>query len=250
MIHKLLSPPFLKGEIESLFRNLLSFTEIRKMPEHTARQGDCIYSIAERYGFFWETIWNHPNNAELKQQRGDPSILYPGDVVFVPEREEKQESGATEQRHRFRRKGVPLMLRLRLMLSDETSAEDEDQAEDEPRANESYTLDIDGNLFSGTTDGDGWLEHPIPPGAQRGRLIIDETQEEYQLNFGHVDPIDDVSGVQARLNNLGFECGEADGAMNDQTEMALRQFQRKYGITESGEADQETRDRLLELYGS
>jgi N-acetylmuramoyl-L-alanine amidase len=56
------------------------------MPNHNVVQGDCVLSIAEQYGFFWETVWNHPSNAELKKKREDPAILYPGDVVFVPEK--------------------------------------------------------------------------------------------------------------------------------------------------------------------
>lgn len=206
------------------------------MPNHEVRQGECIFSIAKIYGFFWEKIWNHPNNAQLKQSRQDPNILYPGDVVFVPEKEEKQESCATEQRHRFRKKGTSAMLRIQLL------------DDDEPRADESYVLEIDGQLFSGTTDGDGRLEHPILPDARKGRLLVGEAQEEYILKLGYVDPIDEVSGVQARLNNLGFDCGEVDGVLGPRTEAALREFQRKYELTETGEADEATRNKLVEIH--
>lgn len=207
------------------------------MPEHTVGQGDCIFSIAQKHGLFWQTIWNHPNNAELKGKRKDPNVLYPGDVVFIPDKERKQESGATEQRHRFRLKGVPAKLRLRIM------------DDDEPRANESYVLVIDGDLFSGTTDADGRLEHPMPPDAKRAKLILGETQDELYLNLGHIDPIDEIAGVQIRLNNLGFDCGKLDGILGPETETALRKFQKKYDLTESGKADQATRQKLLEVHG-
>lgn len=208
------------------------------MPEHVVRQGDCISSIAQQSGLLPERIWDHPNNSELRENRGSPNILHAGDVVFVPERQERQESCATQQRHRFRKRGVPSMLRLRLLIGGE------------PRADERYILEVDGELLSGTTDDQGRLEHHIPPDARRGRLLLGETQDEYALNLGRIDPIDEISGVQGRLNNLGFDCGAADGNLGPRMEEALRAFQRKHDLTESGEADEATRNRLVEIHGS
>jgi N-acetylmuramoyl-L-alanine amidase len=208
------------------------------MPEHTVVQGECITSIAQEYGFFWETLWNLPDNAELKRQRQDPNVLQPGDVVIIPEKRQKQVSCASEQTHRFQRRGCPAILRLRLLW------------DDEPRANESYVLEVDGEYSSGTTDGDGRLEHPIAPNARRGRLLVGESQDEYVLDLGHIDPVDEISGVQSRLNNLGFICGETDGDLGPKTESALRAFQRKQDLPESGEIDDDTKARLVEIYGS
>ena len=39
---------------------------------------------------------------------------------------------------------------------------------------------------------------------------------------------------------MGYDCGEAAGALNDQTKSALTRFQREHGLTESGEADTAT----------
>ena len=213
------------------------------MPEHTVRQGDCISSIAEKHGLFWEKIWNHPRNANLKERRKDPNVLHPGDAVFVPEKEERQESGATEQKHRFRRKGVPE--KLRIYLKDEDG---------EARANVSYILTIDGENRRNATDGQGLLEEPIPPGARQGRLVLLDEQgnpaEEEILAFGHLDPIEELSGVQMRLSNLGYDCGPADGRMGPRTSEALRAFQRENGMEASGRLDDATRAKLQEVYGS
>ena len=42
---------------------------------HRVQQGDCMVSIAELCGFFWETLWNHPNNKDLRGLRHDPTVL-------------------------------------------------------------------------------------------------------------------------------------------------------------------------------
>lgn len=206
---------------------------------HVTRQGECVSSIAKNAGFFWETVRNRPENAELKRKRKDPNVLFPGDVVFIPAKCEKKAVGATEQRHRFRKLGEPAMLRLRLLDGDK------------PRANEPYALDIDGTLFSGVTDEDGRLEHAMPPNAKAAGLLVGQGQaaDEYTINLGDVDPIDQISGVQARLSNMEFDCGAVDGALGPKTTAALKAFQRKYELTESGEADSATREKLLDLHG-
>ena len=116
------------------------------MPEYKVKQGDCISSIAYRYGFFPDTIWNDPKNSELKQKRQDPNVLAPGDLVYIPDKRIREVSGATEQRHRFRKKGVPEKLVVQFKNNDEA------------RANEAYVLDIDGQLTEGKTDGEGRVE--------------------------------------------------------------------------------------------
>jgi len=205
--------------------------------KHIVKQSECIESIAFEKGFFWETVWNHAQNAELKQQRKDPNILQPGDEIFIPEKEVKQEDCATEQKHRFLKKGIPAMLCLRLLDNDE------------PRADESYTLEVDGEIFSGTTDAEGRVKHSIAPSAKQAKLIVGENKDQYTLDLGCLDPVTETVGVQARLNNLGFNCGEVDGMAGPETKTAICQFQRKYGLTESGEADSATRDKLVEVHG-
>jgi hypothetical protein len=207
------------------------------MPDYIVKQGDCISSIAQKHGLFWDKIWNHPKNAKLQETRKDPNVLSPGDVVFVPDKDEREESGATEQRHRFRKKGVPAKLRLQIM------------EDDQPRSNVPYTLVIDGQILKGTTDGNGKIEHSIPPQAKKGVLIL-ENDTPIPLQLGHIDPIDTISGVQQRLLNLGFDCGGVNGNLTSETKKALKEFQEAYGLTASGELDPATKDKLLEKHGS
>jgi N-acetylmuramoyl-L-alanine amidase len=45
---------------------------------------------------------------------------------------------------------------------------------------------------------------------------------------------DDVIDLQGRLNALGFDAGREDGILGPETEVALRQFQREYGLGPDG----------------
>lgn len=207
--------------------------------DYVVRPGDCISSIAADRGLFWETIWNDPANAELKTRRVDPNILLPGDRVTVPPLRLKQESGATEQLHRFRRKGVPVYLRLRLL---ETS---------NPQAGVDYILDIDGSLSNGTTDGEGRIEVSIRPNARRGKLtlLLGDTTQVYTLALGHIDPVSELSGAQNRLHDLGYEVGPLDGQMGPLTEAALRAFQTDNDLPVCGRLDAATAAKLQEVFG-
>lgn len=206
------------------------------MPEYIVQQGDCLASIAQKYGFFWQKIWEHPNNSKLKEARQNPHILYPGDKIYIPEKEEKEEPAATGQKHRFRRKGVPEKLELILSL------------EGEPRRDEEYELEIDGRFSGGKTDGEGKVSISIPPGARQGKLVLLRTGEEFHLDLGHLDPISEVSGVQARLANLGYDL-EVSGKWDEKSREALKLFQKHNKLEASGEIDEITRNKLQEIYG-
>jgi len=201
---------------------------------YIVRQGDCIESIAFERGLFWKSLWDHQQNAELKRVRRNPNYLLPGDKVYVPDKQLKEEPCATEKRHRFKRKGVPSNIHIII------------ERDGKPFANVPYVLNIDGALFSKKTNARGEIIHSIPPNARSGKLRLGEEDnvEEYDLYLGHMDPVDHISGVQARLNHLGFEVGEPDGKMTAETVAALKAFQKTAGLQVTGEIDQATRDAL------
>lgn len=207
---------------------------------HVVRQGECIESIALAAGYLPDTLWNHPDNAQLKRERKDPSLLLPGDRVQVPDPRPKQESAADGQKHRFHRKGLPSKLRVRILR------------DGEPRKNEPYTLNIDGRLSQGSTDGDGVVEVPVPPNAQQGTLIVgqdEKDQQKFELRLSGLDPVASITGVQQRLGNLGYPC-PASGVLDEPTRSALADFQRAFDLEATGEPDRKTRDKLAQEYGS
>lgn len=208
--------------------------------DYVVKDGDCISSIALEHGHFWKTIWKHPANAELRQIRQDPNMLMPGDRVHVTPISTKTELGASEMCHRFKRKGEPAKMVVRVLMNDR------------PLANLPYQLDVDGNLFLGTSDAEGGVAVSIPGNARRAKLRIGLAgrEREYLLELGGMDPVSEVSGIQRRLNNLGFSCGSADNFWGPVTESALERFQERHGLPITGQPDEATRAKLKEVHGS
>lgn len=201
---------------------------------YTVQQGDCISSIALQFGFSPDTIWKHPANASLRQLRKDPNILLAGDVVVVPDLALREESCATDAQHKFVLQGVPAQFRLQVF--DGTT----------PRARQSYKLTIDGKPFHGVTDAQGVLKVDIPPDAKKGHLVIGSEVHEFDL--GTLDPITELSGIQARLNNIGYDCGPPDGKLTDRLRLVLRIFQSMFGLERTGEPDNATIKKLEEIH--
>lgn len=203
--------------------------------KHVIRQGECLPSVAARYGFAWKTVWDHPANAALRQRRPSPAALVPGDEVEIPERQPRTATAATGQTASFTAAGV--MLRLRLV---ERGA---------PLAQAACTLTVDGRPVEATTDGEGMLEVALPRTATRARLAIDGRPDALTLLLGHLDPASEVSGQQGRLQNLGLWSGALDGAPSEALRWAIRAFQSGHGLPETGEADRATQERLVEAHG-
>jgi hypothetical protein len=207
------------------------------MPIHLVKQGDCMNTIANQYGFFWYSIWDHPKNEALRRTRKDPNVLMAGDQVFIPDIRVKEGSGGAGQTHTFRMKGVPVKLRFRLSDLDGS-----------PRVGAPYTLTVDGAKMTGVTDEEGELAEVIPPAAKKATLKIPSTNEEYEFDLGYMNPGDFASGVQARLKNLGYYKGEITGSMDDETRAAIRRFQRHNGQEETGDTTPELLTAILESH--
>lgn len=219
----------------------------RELPAAPCRlrvgQGDCMASLAAHYGLPAERILVHPENAHLRER--DSRVLLPGDEVYIPEREPSTLTIETEHRHRFELRRPRSRLRIQLLR------------EGEPRSGREYVLEIMGRdePITGTTDSDGFLEAEIPADARRGRLRVmpgngEPDEECIPLRLGELDPPEVVSGIQARLNNLGFFCGAVDNQLGPRTRAAIAHFQQRHNLTVTGDLDETTKLRLKEMHGS
>jgi hypothetical protein len=252
--------------------------------EYYVAEGDCIESIAFARGIPWTRIWDHPENAALKEARRDPNILLPGDRLFVPDPELKNVAAATDKRHKFRRMGAASRLRIRIvewMWENAGEARDGSPADGDappdaqsgapdppadsearpnggtararPRASLPYLLIIDGQSFSGQTDSDGWIDRLIAPDARQGKLILEPgTERAYEtaVVLGGLDPPASQSGVCQRLMNLGFASDAGLQPESEEFQDAVRAFQAANGLESTGQLDEQTRGKLLGAHGS
>lgn len=207
---------------------------------HIIKSQDCLSSVAAKYGMLPATIWQAPENKELRARRKNPKTLLAGDQLIIPDPRLREESVAAGTRQRFRRKAVPE--KFRVVLRDEHG---------EPRGHLPYTLVIDGEPHDGVTDGNGVVEIGIPPDARDGELRLGDDREEiHRFQLGLLDPIETVSGAQQRLANLAYDLGRCDGNLDPATAEAIRSFQADQGLEATGKYDEATQARLEDVYGS
>lgn len=207
------------------------------MAEYIVKDGDSVAKLAEQHGLTEAKIWDHERNRALKDLREDPNLLVAGDTLFIPDREQRWHSAAAGQRHSFRRKGIMAVFKLQLYDGDQ------------PRANQDYTLKIDGRLYTGTTDGDGKLEQKIHPGASEATLRFGgEGGETIVLALGRLDPANTVRGMKSRLKNLGYDVGTVNGTADAALRAALIEFQASQRLTQSGTIDDQTVAKIREIH--
>jgi hypothetical protein len=211
------------------------------LPYYDVKQGDCISSIGDEHGFFWETIWEQPENENLRNERRNPNALLPGDRLFIPDIRLKDEYGETKLHHHFRLLGVPVRLRFCLQTWD-----------GRPRPDIPYVLEVDGKKTQGTTDETGMLEMVIQPHAKKAKITATPPgcpDEKYEFDLGYMNPAPHITGVQGRLKNLGFYKDPINGNLDDATRDAIKSFQKRSGLPETGEVTPDLVDALDSAHG-
>jgi hypothetical protein len=204
---------------------------------YTVVQGDHLSGIAKKFGFGnYKTIWDHPNNAALKEKRKNPHVLYPGDQLYIPDKTKKTESVPTTTNHRFRINTQPLMLRIALKDFD-----------DHPIVNTRCQLELGGTFYDLTSDGNGFIQTQIPKDALEGMLRIPDLEMDLPLKVGFLDPHEEDSGMRARLVNLGYLPA---GPISDlRLSYAVEEFQADNHSKVTGVLDSDTKAKLKAVHG-
>jgi hypothetical protein len=216
---------------------------------HKVKAGECLSSIAKHYHFRnWRTIYDHPDNEAFRKKRPNPNMIVRGDIIIIPEKKVKEESGATEKRNVFKIKAPKTILRIALQ-----------SREWQPLQIQKYSLTIDQKNYAVEKDGQGkdGIEEVIPADAGEGELTVwfEEPgrvrRYRWHLQIGHLDPVSELTGVQARLRNLGVPGPDAvtpGGEGEAEFKVQLKTFQKRAGLEPSGERDARTLEELAKRH--
>jgi type VI secretion system secreted protein VgrG len=238
-----------KAELEIPTGGMLVFPEMPLEGEaaqgdlqpHVIRQGDHLARLAFIHGFDADKVWNDPKNAEIKAKRKKPSILHPGDIVYLPHAE-RQGMSLTKGSSNSYSTVIPRKT-LRLALKEERLR------------NAKFKVEGLGAPLEGATDAEGNFTIQVPVHVREVKVVFPELYVEYELRIGDLDPIEERTGVRKRLEHLGFRKqpggqGESEAEALEADRAAIEEFQQEQGIEVTGELDQRTRDALQKAHGS
>ena len=207
------------------------------MTPYVIKQGDYLAKLAHELGFDLATILDHEKNAELKKKRPDPNVLYPGDVLFVPEPEPPSTPVAQGTSNDYGAK-VPTV-KVTLVF----------EGDGKPMANQ--PCEVDGlPETSATTDGQGEVTFEVPVNVREFTVTLTGTDYQYQVMVAHVDPPTEQSGLRQRLTNLGHYRRASDPEDAEAFAGAVASFQAASSLPQTGEVDDATRDAIVAAHGS
>jgi hypothetical protein len=201
---------------------------------YVVKQGDYLEKVAFELGFDAETVWRDPGNDALRSKRS-PDLLQPGDVLHVP----GDAAPSLELLHGTSNRYTAEVPRVsvRLVFSDANG----------PLKNEPYSI-TGFHVPDGKTDDGGVVKLSVPIIVREFTLLFTKRNVVHTVRVGDMDPIDEDSGVDKRLRHLGF-LGEPPYGPVERAS-AIRAFQAKQRLPETGEADGATRDALVRENGS
>jgi hypothetical protein len=216
--------------------------------KHKVIQGETLSSIAKHYGFgSIDVIYNHSDNANFKSLRPNPDIIHVGDEIYIPDIFPAKYQVELNKKITFIRKRPKETLSLLLNFEED---------EETQGADIEAILIVDDVEYASKSDADGLVEWKLPKTSTRTgvvKLFLEPDQNEathaFEVKLGDLNPVSENTGIQARLNGLGFDCGRIDNKLKDKSETAIRKFQEVNGLTVDGIAGLKTQQALENKYG-
>lgn len=214
------------------------------MKPYVIKQGDYLLKLAHMRGFVADTVWNDGKNAKLKELRKNPNMLQAGDVLFVPDEPRKKLRLNKEETNVYVAR-VPTVT-VSIVVSDDG----------EPLKDAKYVLEGMGDDTELKTDGEGTATFEAPVHVREVVLAFVDRKLRLKVGIGDLDPADTEAGARMRLTSLGYYGGQLEGeeryVADDEKKLAaaLRAFQSDHDLEPTGELDDATKDKLVEVHGS
>jgi hypothetical protein len=210
------------------------------MPYYIIRSHDFLDRIAQRVGLAPDEIWNAPENERLRTERPDRNMLCAGDLLFIPRMQrpppERVNPGVTNE---FARDVARTNVRVKFATTDG------------PIASQGYRVEGAGPVIAGTTDAEGVVSFQVRVTVRAVRVRFPALGLTFPLNLGALDPLDEPTGIQMRLKQLGHYFGAIDGDLDTPDSIrGLMAFQRIHGLRTTGVDDKDTLAKLREIHGS
>ena len=173
----------------------------------------------------------------------------PGDRLFIPDIQIAEYRRPTAARHKFKLTVSTVKLRVKLL-----------RAFAPPIASNPCPTRVDFDAYDDTaTNEQGLVEHEIKKSAAQGTLTIKnfvqgirgESQADrvIKVRVGWLDPVDTISGQQARLLNLGYYRGTLEERNPAEMRSAIEEFQCDQALAVDGDCGPITQGRLKKVHG-
>lgn len=195
----------------------------------------------------WRAIWDHPENARLRETRPNPLLLAHGDAVFVPDDTGSVVVARTGSLARFQMAPEPSDLRsVSLIIRDSRG---------NPFVEKRFQLSYGDGLMEGMTSDRGEINCFIPYNQSAPILSVfprdgnDRLKLVWPLQLGWLEPVDTVAGIKGRLHNLGYRIETIDNTESIDLHEAVRLFRARNSLPVSQEIDSQFRQRLQEDHG-
>jgi hypothetical protein len=181
---------------------------------YVVRQGDYLARLAYQFGFDADAVWADAKNAQLRQDRSDHNILSPTDLLYIPDQggTPATQSLTTGTTNAFVSNPPTTTVTIRFV--------------DAPFASQAYSVPELPELTGLTTGQDGTATFSIPVTLDTFTIAFTGSGTSFSFDVGCLDPINTLSGIFQRLQNLGYIDPDvtADPPDLDVVRAALRAF--------------------------
>jgi N-acetylmuramoyl-L-alanine amidase len=198
-----------------------------ELQPYVIKQGDYLALLAHKFGFDDDAVWNDPKNTELRQLRPNPNILWPTDILYIPDQVNKKPETFELQVGTTNTFTAPLPPTTKVSVKFAA-------ADPAKFASQAYTIQEIPSSAGLTTDGDGVASFEAPVDLRTLTLVFAQSGQSFRFSLGTMDPIDTITGIFARLQNLGYVKRSRGANIDlDVVRAGLWSFQQSLGQTSS-----------------